>query len=585
MRQTRRKLLKTWYAASRRPVSPRSPASASVSPVTDLRSAGDVVRRRNVVTILGLVAALAGPWPGAVPLALAQAPDTLAQLDGRWVRRLDIVTRTIFDPPPEQGRGVYVLANRLHVRTRPATVRGALVFREGSLWSESGRAESERHLRSLAFLVPDTLVASPVGTDSVDVRAVTHDNWTTSPEFGLESGGGQHFSSFSFIERNFLGLGTSLAVGYRDDVSGISRGASLEDDQLFGSHWRGRVAASRGSTGHGEAVLLLLPFWADEAPRSLGGDWQRDHVGTDLFSGGRLAARVGGRFERATLLWGAGRLANGSIRRLVFSLEKRDRSIGATVPYGNAPPVFASEPEELRIRRLAGEVRFLRPRYLVRQGVELMDRAEDIDIGRSFSLKGGFAPAFLGSSADEGFAQARLSWGHDAGRLGFGLLHAGVQSRFRRAPRELLGDVTARWVHQPRERWTAVAVVAGLAGRETPADFQLTLGGLSGLRAYSVHELTGTEAWRGNAELRWIGVRDWLRLVSLGVAGFYDAGRTWGAGSEGRGWHQDVGFGLRLSLPHSALNAVARFDVAWPIATASGGRSGPAYSFGSGQAF
>ena len=543
------------------------------------------MRRRNILTALGLVAALAGPWPGAWRVARAQASDTLAQLDGRFVRRLDIVSRTIFDPPPEHGRGFYVFANRLHVRTRRSTVRGALVFREGSPWSESRRAESERHLRSLAFLLPDSVIAAPAGDDSVDVRVVTHDNWTTSPEFGLESGGGQRFSSFSFIERNFLGLGTSLAVSYRNDVSGISRLASLEDDQLFGSHWRGRVTASRGSAGRSEGGLLLLPFWADDAPRSLGGDWQRDHVGADLFSGGRLAARVTGHYEHATLLWGAGGLENGAIRRLVVSLEMRDRSLATTVPYASATPVFTRAAEDLRVRRLAGELRFLRPRFLVRHGIDLMDRAEDIDIGRSFSLKGGFAPRFLGSTADEGFVQARLELGHDAGRLGFGLLRAGMRSRYRRAPRELLGDVTARWVHQPGERWTALAAVAGSAGREMPADFQLTLGGLSGLRAFSVHELTGTEAWRGNAELRWIGVRDWLRLVSLGVAGFWDAGRVWGPGSEARGWRQDVGFGLRLSLPHSALNAVARFDVAWPIPPAAGGRGGPAYSFGSGQAF
>lgn len=553
--------------------------------VTDPRPARTNPRRRNFLTILGLVAALTRPWPGAVPAAGAQAPDTSAQFDGRTVRRLDIVSRTIFDPPPEHGRAFYEFANRLHVRTRRSTVRGELVFREGTPWSESRRAESERHLRSLAFLVPDTVVAAPVGDDSVDVRVVTHDNWTTSPEFGIESGGGQHYSSYSFIERNFLGLGTALAISYRNDVSGISRVASLEDDQLFGSHWRGRAAASRGSAGRSEAGLLLLPFWADDATRSFGGDWQRDHVGADLFSGGRLTARVTGHYEHATVLWGAGGLADGAIRRLVVSLEMRDRSLGATVTHANAAPVFASLPEDLRIRRLAGELRFLRSRYIVRHGIDLMDRAEDIDIGRSLSLKAGFAPKFLGSTADEGFAQARLDLGRDAGRFGFGLLHASTQSRLRGAPREFTGEFTARWVQQARDRWTAIAAVTGVAGREMPADFQLTLGGLSGLRAYSVHELTGTEVWRGNAEVRWVGVRDWLRLVSLGMAGFWDAGRAWGPGSEDRDWRQDVGLGLRLSLPHSALNAVARFDVAWPLPTASGGRSGPAYSFGSGQAF
>jgi hypothetical protein len=262
-----------------------------------------------------------------------------------------------------------------------------------------------------------------------------------------------------------------------------------------------------------------------------------------------------------------------------------DRTLGAPTAEAGAAPVFARAAEDLRVRRLAGELRLWHPRYIVRRGVELMDRAEDFDVGREVSLKGGFAPRLLGSSADEGFARARIDLGHDAGRMGFGLLHAGAQSRFRRTPRELVGDIAARWVQQPRERWTAVAAVMGVAGREMPADYQLTLGGLTGLRAYPVHELTGTEIWRGNAELRWIGVRDWLRLVSIGAAAFWDAGRAWGPGSDGRPWHQDVGFGLRLSLPHSALNASARFDLAWPVAPASDGRRGPAYSFGSGQAF
>jgi hypothetical protein len=538
-----------------------------------------------VLTALGLVAALAGPWPGAVARSGAAVPDTLAALDGRFVRRLDIVSHSIFDPPPERGGQLYTLANRLHVRTRHSTVRGALVFREGSAWSEARRAESERHLRSLEFLVPDTVLAVPVGEDSVDVRIVTHDNWTTSPEFGIESGGGQRYGSFSFIERNFVGLGTSLTLGYRTDVNGISRIAAIDDGELLGSHWRGGAAATSGSSGSGRSAMLLLPFWSNEATRSLGGDWQRSDVEVDLFAAGNLAGHVSGQSERASLFWGVGRHAHGAIQRFVTSFELFDRGLSATTPEAGAPPVFAHAAEDLRVRRFAGELRLWQPRYIVRRGIELMDRAEDIDVGRALTLKGGFAPRFLGSSADEGFARARLELGHDAGRMGFGVLRAGAQSRYRRSPRELLGDVSARWVQQPRERWTAVVAVMGVAGRETPADYQLTLGGLTGLRAFPVHELTGTEVRRANAEMRWIGVRDWLRLVSIGAAGFWDAGRAWGPGSEGRGWRQDVGFGLRLSLPHSALNAAARFDVAWPVGSAATGRRGAAYSFGSGQAF
>ena len=268
--------------------------------ITDRDAARALTGGRCVLTALGLVAALAGPWPGAVSRAEAEAPDSLRVLDGRVVRHVDIVSHSIFDPPPVHGGGLYTFANRLHVCTRQSTVRGALVFREGSPWSEARRVESERHLRSMEFLVPDTVVAVPVGDDSVDVRVVTHDNWTTSPEFGIESGGGQRYGSFSFIERNLLGLGTSLGLGYRTDVTGISRTASIDDNELLGSHWHGRVAASQGTSGRDEDATLLLPFWADDAPRALGGDWQRADVSADLFSGGLLAAHVAGKYERAT---------------------------------------------------------------------------------------------------------------------------------------------------------------------------------------------------------------------------------------------------------------------------------------------
>ncbi len=552
---------------------------------TDSRPVRALSRVRGVLLTFAVAAAIAPPWPGAVPRARAAPSQASGTFDGRIVRRLDIVSREIFDPLPERGSGFYAFANRLHVRTRASTVRGALVFREGTPWSESRRSESERLLRSLAFLVPDSVLATEAGAESVDVRVVTHDNWTTSPEFGVERGGGQHFSSFSFIERNFLGLGTSLALSYRNDVSGISRLVEVADDQLFGSHWRGRVAASRGSSGRSAGATLGLPFWAEDAPRSYGGEWQRDRSGADLFSGGRLVGRIEGLRESAAFSWGTGRAAGGNIRRLVASFELRDHALEPATLYPGAPAGFASAAREKRSRMVAGELRLLRPRYLIRHGIELMDRAEDIDIGRSLILKAGFAPRRFGSTADEGFAKARLELGHDAGRGGFGLVRATAQTYVGRAPHETQGSLDARWVQQPRERWTAVVAVAGLAGREMPPDFQLTIGGLSGLRAYSVHELTGTEAWRANAELRWIGVRDLLGLVSLGGAAFWDAGRTWGLGSEGRDWQQNAGFGLRLSLPHAALNAVARFDVAWPVAAGAGGRKGPAYSFGSGQAF
>jgi N-acetyl-gamma-glutamylphosphate reductase len=55
----------------------------------------------------------------------------------------------------------------------------------------------------LDFLLPDSVWAVPVegSADSVDVRVLTHDNWTTSPVVAFESAGGKAYGSFSLTER------------------------------------------------------------------------------------------------------------------------------------------------------------------------------------------------------------------------------------------------------------------------------------------------------------------------------------------------------------------------------------------------
>ena len=172
-------------------------------------------------------------------------------------------------------------------------------------------------------------------------------------------------------------------------------------------------------------------------------------------------------------------------------------------------------------------------------------------------------------------------------RLRFDLaqVHPAAPIRIRSGLRGTLGSVNGRWVSQPHRGLTLTGAGLYAAGHRMPRDFQLTLGGLNGLRGYAVRELSGTEVQRLNAEARWLGAGNVLHLVSLGGAVFWDAGRMRGVASGEAPWHQDVGVGLRIALPHSALNGVVRFDIAWPLSATRDARSGPAYSFGSGPAF
>jgi hemolysin activation/secretion protein len=197
----------------------------------------------------------------------------------------------------------------------------------------------------------------------------------------------------------------------------------------------------------------------------------------------------------------------------------------------------------------------------------------------------GVAPRFLGSTADEGYGRLQVSGGLMTGARSFGLVDLDLSSRFRSRPRESIARLSARWNDQSFPRHTLALGAIGVAGTRVSREFQTVVGGLNGLRAYPVHALAGTQVWRLNAESRWLLVNDYFELVSFGAAAFYDAARAWGPGSAEAGWHHAAGFGLRLALPHSSLNRVARFDVAFPIEPTRDGRREPVFSFGSSQAF
>jgi surface antigen Omp85-like protein len=520
------------------------------------------------------------------PPATGTQFDTTGTTEGLPIRRVEIHARNIYDPlPTGRLRPVYRLANTLHVRTRQSTIRHLLLFEPGDRWQDARGRETARLLRELDILEPYRLSATRQ-RDSVDVWVETRDAWSTQPEFVFESGGGQLTGAISFVERNLLGLGKSISLSYREDATSVSRSASYYDPSVLGTRLRLEGGGSTSSDGASQQFASGVPFYAQEAPYSFGLRWQRATSVARLFQDGTEVADFDRRLEEVEVYGGRGRrIRGGAVLRLTGSFLFHDRRFGPSRLDGKAPPAFAGGEEKLRLRRLAGTMRLWSPRYVEKTGVERLDGIEDFDLGQSLSLTLGFAPELLGSSDDQGYAEARIELGVKSDPRSFGVTRMRAATRLERRPIESIGHLDARWVSQHLPGQTFVVAAEGMAGREVARDFQAIAGGLNGLRAYPVQALAGTQLWRFNAEHRWVLGREYYALFSLGAAVFYDLARAWGPGSAAAPWHHDAGFGVRLSLPRSGRNRVARFDVAWPISPQRDGRRDPVFSFGSSQAF
>ena len=412
----------------------------------------------------------------------------------------------------------------------------------------------------------------------------TRDSWTTAPEFTLERGGGRTYTSVSLSERNLLGRGQSVSVAYREDPLGDSRSIQVADPALGGTRLRSSAGASSGSSGTAESFALERPFLAEESRVAFGVRGERARAHHRLYATGLEVASFHRRNQWLELYGGLGRQRGRTVARVTGSLLVWDRRFGDSVLDPVAPPRFAGGDEVSRVRRFTIEGRLWWPRFVEKTLVDRLDGVEDIDLGPSLAIAGGFSPRAFGGIEHEGYAAIRLGLGASAGGAGFGWMRATASSRIAAGLREASSRFDARWINQSVPRHTFVVAAIGMAGHRQARDFQVIVGGLNGLRAHDIYALAGDRLWRVNAESRWLLGRELLHLVSLGAAGFWDAARTTGPGSGGLPWQHDAGFGLRISLPRSALHRVARLDIAWRVSPSAGPREA-VFSFSSSQAF
>src|SRR5580698_6733687 len=132
------------------------------------------------------------PRPADVP------SDAALEAAGAVIGNVEIATRNIFDESdPREANGLFRLADRLHIRTKHATIQAQLLFASGDQYRGRKLAETERVLRLLPYVYDARIVPVRYAGGKVDVRVITKDVWTLSPGISFSRSGGTNDSKFN----------------------------------------------------------------------------------------------------------------------------------------------------------------------------------------------------------------------------------------------------------------------------------------------------------------------------------------------------------------------------------------------------
>lgn len=494
--------------------------------------------------------------------------DADLQAAGAVIGSIDIDIRNIFDEgDPRENSGLYKLADRLHVRTKPATVRAQLLFKSGDRYDAEKLAETERNLRLLVFIYDAHVVPVRFADGKVDIEVITRDVWTLDPNVSFGRSGGANSTNANLQDENFLGWGKQIEVGHTSNVDRTSKLAEYSDPDVFGSRWTGALAYVDSSDGNQRVAQLARPFYSLDTPWSASLGAQSYERTISRYALGNVADQFND--DEHTYLVGGGvssGLVDGWTRRLLFGMYY-DRNDFLPTPSSTLPAKPLPAPRTLSYPFVGFDI--LQDKYGKTGDENQIGKTEDLYFGTEVTGELGYSDALFGANRDALMVKSAVTHGMELPYAQQLFLGADFSSRFESDHvRNLISDAYARYYWRWRPDWLLYGSLSGSTTHALDPDVQLLLGGDNGLRGYPLRYEAGTSRGLFTVEQRVF--TDWypFRLVRVGAAVFADVGRTWGTGVVGNsdlGLLSDAGFGLRLGNARSGLGNVLHVDFAFPL--------------------
>ena len=494
----------------------------------------------------------------------AEAPDIPL---GTEIRRVILVQENIFDLSKEdENNWLYRTMNKLHIVTRPNTIRRQLLFVEGQGYDPRLVEETERILRENKYLYDASIrpVMNADGELEIDVR--TRDVWTLTPEITYSRGGGENKTRLGIEEANLFGTGRRMLFTWEDDVDRRGKVFEYYDRQLAGTWTSLGLSIAENSDGHSHALSVVKPFHALDARWSGGGTYFDDDRVTTYYDLGEEAAEF--RHERQYYVGFGGfsdGLKRGWVRRFTLGAAYDNNEFGP--PESPDLPVLIPDNRKLVYPFLGFEL--LEDRFEKSLNSNQIDRIEDFYLGTRIAMQVGWSDESFG--ADRDALLYSMSANHSIGTLEGQalLLAASVNARNEDGQNvNSLFNLHATYYWRQSDKWLFYTQFVGTSGHKLDDDTIVEIGGDNGLRGYPLRYQSGDSSLVASVEQRYF--TDWypFRLVRVGAAVFADVGRVWGPNALGTGnlgWLTDVGVGLRFAPTRLGTTKVFHLDVAFPL--------------------
>ncbi len=526
----------------------------------------------------------------ALGLLTARPPDRLtAQASAATIDTIIVVNRNVFDLRDADAPGFIArLANRLHARTRAGVIRGTLLVNDGDSYDSARVAESERALRNLH-------VFSRVRIDTtrldgrLALRVATTDGWSTKPQLGYSSAGGDATWLLGLVEDNLLGTATSLTAVYNKTPDRSVFKLGYVSPHFFGRRTLLEGAYNDKSDGTQGTWLVGVPFYETAARRAVTTDGEAASERVLLFKDGvpDMSGRVlvspngtprtiptpTGALERRALrvkvtAGFAPRATTEDYLRLWISGQWRREDFDSLRTTLFARSVFGTAGAGFDLAHV---------RFQVLERFNSYARREDVDVSHLFHFGVWAAPRAWGYPSGQAGAGTEMSvqlaapWAGGFAVLraaGNGVFTAGVPDSGR-----VSGALTIASQNLPSQ--TLVLHVEGAELRRPKPGSEFDLWGTqNGPRVFGIHQFTGTHMVWLALEDRLLVADDVWGLMGVGVAPFFDYGGAWYPGEPAR-LGGDIGVSLRIGPTRAVRGDVAEFAVGYRFGKGvTGGRWG-----------